>query len=324
MPSEQNDINQTPAPQEDFGVQPNASSSGNNSQTQQSQAATSTNAANATPTSNVPSGQTTLKVNIGDPDKPEQIEIRTPNFGRQHVLHLLVLFGLLFLAFTFTFQVYLTPVYVVGTSMSPTLNIQSTGPKDKEHTDLIYTKPTTRYKNGDIVVTDSAAYPMQTDSIIKRVIATEGQTLTFKLLGNINYYPNDPKGYDYYTFKYTVWLNGELLDEPYIKDVDQGLTYYRNTDYSAEAGYNAYSDFCETIRTSANNEYSITIKPGCVFVMGDNRSVSVDSRKFGQIETKHLQGKVILHIPYGTNFFIGLWNSIFKRNSTVSQVLYAN
>lgn len=322
-------INAASAKQENFDKQANTSGSASVQQNVGQQNLANNNSANAAaasnPTQDLPAGQTTLKVNIGDPDSPEQIEIRTPNFGRQHVLHVLVLFGLLFMAFTFVFQVYLTPVYVVGTSMSPTLNLQSTGPTDKTHTDLIYTKPVSHYKNGDIIVTDNNAYPGQTDSIVKRVIATEGQTLTFKLLGQVNYYPNTPIGYDYYTFKYTIWLNGQILDEPYLKDVDQELRYNRLTDYSTIAGYNKYAEFCNAIASSqTGNEYSITISPGCVFVMGDNRNVSIDSRRFGQIETKHIKGKVVLHIPYGTNFFVGLWNAIFKRNSAVTQVRYAN
>lgn len=66
----------------------------------------------------------------------------------------------------------------------------------------------------------------------------------------------------------TVTVDGVVLDEPYI-------------------------------HTPTNNfegiYFPITVEPGCVFVMGDNRSVSKDSRnpEIGQIDCREIVGKAI-------------------------------
>lgn len=64
-----------------------------------------------------------------------------------------------------------------------------------------------------------------------------------------------------------VFINGELLKENYLKE---GL-------YTTEGG-----------------EYTDVIVPqDCIFVMGDNRSASMDSRSFGCIPISKIEGKVL-------------------------------
>ena len=41
--------------------------------------------------------------------------------------------------------------------------------------------------------------------------------------------------------------------------------------------------------------YPYTVRPGAVFVLGDNREVSMDSRAFGEVGTRQIRGKVIWH-----------------------------
>ena len=60
----------------------------------------------------------------------------------------------------------------------------------------------------------------------------------------------------------SVELNGKPLGEPYA----HGAT-------SPSAG-------------------PITIEPGCFFVLGDNREGSIDSRRFGPVPAKRIQGKI--------------------------------
>ena len=68
-----------------------------------------------------------------------------------------------------------------------------------------------------------------------------------------------------------VYVDGEALDEPYINE----LTY-------------AVEDFNEPVE----------IPEGCVFVMGDNRNNSTDSRTstIGCVDTRYIMGKVIFRI----------------------------
>ena len=62
-----------------------------------------------------------------------------------------------------------------------------------------------------------------------------------------------------------VYLNGELLEETYVK----GVTYPRDL------------------------QFPMTVPEGKYLVFGDNREVSKDSRTFGFIERSQIEGKVV-------------------------------
>lgn len=65
-----------------------------------------------------------------------------------------------------------------------------------------------------------------------------------------------------------VYLNGKQLDEPYVKgQTDRGQI-----------------------------EYPVTVGKNQLFVLGDNREVSKDSREFGLIECKQVEGKAIFRV----------------------------
>ena len=100
-------------------------------------------------------------------------------------------------------------------------------------------------KSGDIVVISHGNNYQK--PIIKRVIATEGQTLKID--------------YD----KAQVIVDGVVLDEPYIKDP------------TTQVG---------------DNEIPEVIPDGKVFVMGDNRENSLDSRYFGAVKKDQILGNV--------------------------------
>lgn len=72
-----------------------------------------------------------------------------------------------------------------------------------------------------------------------------------------------------------VYINGSLLEEPYA----EGETY-------EEAGAVVYP---------------YTLEENQVFVMGDNREVSMDSRAFGAVSERQIKGKLLL---YAGKFFI--------------------
>ena len=71
-----------------------------------------------------------------------------------------------------------------------------------------------------------------------------------------------------------VYINGEPLDEPYVNE----LTY-------------DHEDF-------DTYEKPLVIPENCVFVMGDNRNNSTDSRRatIGCVDTRYIMGKVIFRI----------------------------
>ncbi len=63
-----------------------------------------------------------------------------------------------------------------------------------------------------------------------------------------------------------VYVNGEKLDEPYTKTI------------------------------TPDQNISEIIPEGYVYVMGDNRSNSKDSRSFGSVEIKQIEGKIIYRL----------------------------
>ena len=70
---------------------------------------------------------------------------------------------------------------------------------------------------------------------------------------------------DYNEQSYNVYVNGEEYIEPYIT---------------------------EGVETYATNFHDLTVPEGTIFVMGDNRTGSKDSREFGCIPMDKIEGKV--------------------------------
>ncbi len=138
------------------------------------------------------------------------------------------------LIFTFLFRI----VGVDGSSMEYTLSDQDR---------LIITHLFYEPEQGDIVVLELDELFEQ--PIIKRVVATEGQTVDIT---------DDGK----------VIVDGQELQEDYIHDPTN----------------------------PKNGDYPITVPENCVFVMGDNRNNSTDSRNFGCVDEKNIMGQAVFQI----------------------------
>lgn len=124
-------------------------------------------------------------------------------------------------------------IRVSGPSMQPTLY---TGNR------LIANKYGKVVRGSIIIIKDEK--PNSDDWLIKRVIGVGGDVVEFE------------NGY--------VKVNGELLDEPYLKD--QGVTNH--------------------------TENRIEVPEGEIFYLGDNRIESADSRTFGTCTTEQVVGVV--------------------------------
>ena len=104
------------------------------------------------------------------------------------------------------------------------------------------------YEYGDIVVLRKDTF--LEEPIVKRVIATEGQTVDIDFTAG------------------AVYVDGQLLEEDDIRQptyLEEGL------------------------------EFPVTVPEGCVFVMGDNRNDSDDSRdpELGPVDTRQILGRAV-------------------------------
>ena len=143
--------------------------------------------------------------------------------------------ALLVLIFVFLFRA----VTVSGSSMQPTLM-----GGDKIIVRSIGYTP----ERGDVVVIDG--YISYGEPLVKRIIALGGDVVDIDLGTS------------------AVYVNGELLDEPYLGSM---------------------------ISSPGDVEFPLTVPEGTVFVLGDNRRVSLDSRssEVGFIDSRDILGKVV-------------------------------
>jgi signal peptidase I len=170
-------------------------------------------------------------------------------------------------------------VTVQGPSMMNTL-------QDKDRliiSSLFYTP-----KGGDIVVVQDSQEEEFRGPIIKRVIATAGETVDI----------------DNKTWEITVThLDGsvEVLDEVYANKV------YTDTDGDGKEDSLVPMTMEEYISdyfypdALKGDDYPHVVKEGCVFVLGDNRTNSLDSRYVGDIDSRKILGKAYVRIfPFNT------------------------
>ena len=137
------------------------------------------------------------------------------------------------LATTFVFRHSI----VEGSSMEQTLY-------ENEHliiSNLFYTP-----ERGDIIVCEDYTTVLK-KPIVKRVIGLPGDRVVVRYTGE-------------------VYVNGELLDEPYV-----------------------YVDFY-----TPQYDVDVVVPEGELFVMGDHRNLSTDSREIGTIDMDSVLGKVLL------------------------------
>jgi signal peptidase I len=151
----------------------------------------------------------------------------------------------LYVVITFAIQT----VHVIGYSMVPTLNNDDYVLATK--VDLRFTTPT----RGDIIILKDPFDNSQ--DFVKRVIALPGERLKI----------TDGR----------VYINGRLLEEPYLPKNDPWVT---SNNWPTDAG----------------NTDGAVIPAGHYFVMGDNRNHSSDSRVFGPISLNQIESRAWIRL----------------------------
>ena len=119
---------------------------------------------------------------------------------------------------------------IYGTSMKPNLT----------EGDIVVSVKSSSLETGDVI-----AFYYNNRVLVKRVIATGGESVYIDAAGNVS-------------------VNGTLLDEPYLADLD----------------------------------YPYVVPAGTYFVLGDHREISVDSRSslVGCVEQSEVVGKIIFRV----------------------------
>ena len=178
--------------------------------------------------------------------KHKETEKSTESGSVLEYLHDVVyILALLLVVFTFCMRV----VIVSGSSMFSTL-------VDGDYLLLINRPLCGELERGDIVVASMERFK-DGEPIVKRVIATEGQTVDIDFRAGI------------------VYVDGEALSEDYIHT---------------------------PTHLSEGMEFPLVVEEGCVFLMGDNRMDSRDSRapEIGLVDEREILGRAVFLLMPGT------------------------
>ena len=126
---------------------------------------------------------------------------------------------------------------VTGTSMTPTLR----------NDEMLLCVRSSNLRQGDII-----AFYYNNKVLLKRIIGVAGDTIDIAADG-------------------TVYLNGEVLDEPYVSELALG---------------------------ECDIDLPYQVPENRIFVMGDHRAVSIDSRSaaVGCVAEENVIGKVVMRI----------------------------
>ena len=186
--------------------------------------------------------------------KKEDTDQRKPSNWMEVLFHdfdIIYIFIIFMLLYVLLFRV----VIVTGSSMNQTL----------VDGDVLILASNTLYHNpkqGDIIVVSKDSF-RNGECIVKRVIATEGQTVDIDFQNRL------------------VYVDGQVLEESYV--------FFAENDHRPmnQGGFHG----------------PITVEKGCVFVMGDNRNDSLDSRdpSIGMVDKREILGKALFLMIPGTD-----------------------
>lgn len=180
--------------------------------------------------------------------------------------NVLFVLALLFLALVVTANVIYIESPIDGASMAPTFN--------ENNDEKAFINRFKKGEKGDIVVVNT--HELDEDGnevfIIKRIIATAGDRI------DLRYNLED---------EVVVYINGSELDEEYVVYSDR-----KNILIDEAFTIESFKAYIASHSDVDYNSDGLLIKDNQVFVMGDNRSVSIDSTKYGPFDKQDIVGKL--------------------------------
>ncbi len=124
-------------------------------------------------------------------------------------------------------------------------------------------------ENGDIVAFLS---PFENMNVVKRCIARPGDTV--EIIDKV------------------VYVNGRRNYEPYVHHTDKHLYHARAYNRQKYQELWEKAELAEVFGIHVRDNFGPVVVPDDhIFVMGDNRDISWDSRYWGPLHTKYLKGK---------------------------------
>ena len=228
------------------------------------------------------------------------------------IYYFFCVFGVVFLSIFYLFQVYLTPITIVGHSMLPTLNVSAVSDTDTSHCDVVYYRAKDQYNYGDIVIIsntesqyiDNSKLDKPVNYLIKRVVACPGDKMTFYFTGE----KSDNDLYYYFEIKVTKH-NGEIVDLNESSYINEPMYLVKSYNYSGLLAQIAQYILNDNLDLD-NRKFSITISENSYFTLGDNRNYSHDSLEFGEVSIDDICGNMRIHVKYGDSIWAALFNKI--------------
>ena len=180
-----------------------------------------------------------------NPDEQPEEKLSFAQTLLEYAHDMIYILAAVLVVFTFLMRI----VVVSGDSMFDTL-------VDGDYLLLVNNPICGQLEQGDIVVASMDRF-RNGEAIVKRVIATEGQTVDIDFRNGI------------------VYVDGEALNETYT---------YTNTNISE------------------GMEFPLVVEDGCLFLMGDNRNESMDSRNpsIGLVDEREILGQAVFLMMPGT------------------------